>query len=304
MLPIQQAIKSISKKLGDIPLGKPSFADPRYKPYDFDVKNFHQINKNNGKSMLSFIDGGNMPIINAHNFSLQLIRIYFNLFKGIKRVEPKYIPPRIEFYTVCYAVGNEGKISYETEFVPVKKEWSRFLPDNNDLSIDSFDKTLSIGLKRVPINRVAGAARLFAEWKYAGTILEEELDPEDIIVRDGTLQTVVTNESKYYSETINKAIKKNVKLLGLSKTSTLFTSTGYSLLAAISELSENSPLKNSSWFYHPIVDITHPDHRAEMYAVKLHPSSDYVFRLEFLRPQAKIMSFEEKEEIINVLSFN
>lgn len=304
MLPIQNVIKSISKRLIDLPLGKPRFADPRYTPHDFDINYFHQVNKTEGKSIFCFIDGGNMPIVEAHNFSVQLVRVYFNLFKGSQRIEPKTLPPRIEFYAVCYAVENNEKIFYETEFVPIREEWTRFLPKNYDLHIDSFDRTLSTGLWRVPIGKVAGAARLFAEWKYAGIIMDEELSSGDILVRDGSLQTSVTNERKYYNETIEKALKSNVRLLGLSKTSTLFTSTGYSLFAAISELSEGSAYAKSSWFYYPIVDINQPDHKAEMYAVKLHPSSDYVFRLEFLKPQAEKISLENKGKIFNMLAFN
>lgn len=304
MLPIQQVIKSISKRLGDMPLGKPRFADPRYIPHDFDINNFHPVNKIEGNSILCFIDGGNMPIVDAHNFSVQLIRVYFNLFKGGKRIEPKSIPPRIEFYAACYAVENNEKIFYETELIPIKEEWSRFLPKNYDLHIDSFDKTLRVGLWRVPIGKVAGAARLFAEWKYAGTIMDDELSSEDILVRDGSLQTSVTNERKYYNETIKKALENDVRLLGLSKTSTLFTSTGYSLFAAISELAEGSAHAHSSWFYYPIVDINQPDHKAEMYAVKLHPRSDYVFRLELLKPQAERISLEDKGKIFNMLAFN
>jgi len=44
---------------------------------------------------------------------------------------------------------------------------------------------LSTGLRRVPIDRVASAARLFTEWKYADYIIEEELESGDIIVHDG-----------------------------------------------------------------------------------------------------------------------
>ena len=117
---------------------------------DFNINYFHPVNKTEGDATLCFIDGGNMPIVDAHNFSVQLVRVYFNLFKGGNRIEPKKLPPRIEFYAACYAVENNGKIFYETELVPVKEEWSRFLPNNNDLNIYSFDKTLSIGLWRVP----------------------------------------------------------------------------------------------------------------------------------------------------------
>jgi len=304
MLPIQQVIKNISKRLGDVPLGKPSFADPRYEAHDFNVNNFHLFRESEGKSFLCFIDGGNMPIVDAHNFSVQLVRVYFNLFKGRERIEPKNIPSRIEFYAACYAIEKDGKIFYETEMVPIKEEWAKFLPSSNDLTIDSFDRTLSVGRRRVPIGKVAGAARLFAEWKYAGVIVDEELDSNDILIRDGSLQTSVTNERKYYNEVIEKALQKDVRLLGLSKTSTLFTSTGYSLFAAISELSEGSAHANSSWFYYPIVDINQPDHKAEMYAVKLHPNSDYVFRVELLKPQAEKMSLDDKRALLNMLSMN
>jgi hypothetical protein len=245
-----------------------------------------------------------MPIFAAHNFSVQLVRIYFNLFRGKERIEPKNIPPCIEFYAACYAQEEDGKIFYYTELVPIKDDWAEFLPNNNDLHIDSFDKTLRVGMSRVPIGNVAGASRLFAEWKYAGVIIEEELGSEDLLIRDGSLQTSVTNERKYYNEIIEKALQRNVKLIGLSKTSTLFTSTGYSLIAAISELSEASAYANSSWFYYPIVDINQPDHKAEMYAVKLHPNSEYVFRLELLKPQAKKMNLDDKKVLFNMLATN
>lgn len=304
MLPIQRVIQNISKRFEDISIGKPSFADSRYNIFDFDVNNFHPIGGFERDSILSFIDGGNMPIVNAHNLSVQLVRVYFNLFKGKKRIEPKNIPPRIEFYAACYAVEKNGKIYYETELVPIKQEWSRFLPSSKDLHMDSFDRTLSTGARRVPIGKVAGAARLFTEWKYAGVIMEEELGSEDVLIRDGSLQTSVTNERKYYNELIEKAVQRDVKLLGLSKTSTLFTSTGYSLFAAISELSGSSACADSSWFYHPIVDINQPDHKAEMYAVRLHPNSDYVFRLEMLKPQAEKLTLEEKSKIFGMIAFN
>jgi len=304
MLPIHDVAERINKRLVRLPLGKPSFADPRYKAYDFDLKNFHPIRSDKANPVMSFLDGGNAPVVIAPNFAVYLTRVYFNLFKGTERIFPKNLPPLIEFYTICYAVDNGGRIFYETEFVPLKEKFAVFLPDDNDLSFDSFDPTLRIGPQRVPIDRVAKTARLFAEWRYSRFVIEKELEVGDMMIQDGTLQTIVTNERKYADETNNVALEKEVKLLGLSKTSTLFTTTGYSLFAAIAELAESSPLTDSSWFYHPIVDINQPDHRAEMYAVKLHPQSHYVFRLELLKPQVKGMEVNEIGEVISQLSLN
>jgi hypothetical protein len=160
------------------------------------------------------------------------------------------------------------------------------------------------GRFRVPISRIADTARGFAEWKLAGLMIEHELGKGDAIIRDGTLQTTVTNERKYSNEVMKNATKKGVVLLGLSKTSTLFTSTGYPLLAVIAELAERSSFEKDAWYYYPIVNIDQPDHRAEMYAVKLQPSSEYVFRLEFLKEQAKAMKTEEIEKYLCALSDN
>jgi len=304
LLLINEVLKKIGERLFDLPLGKPSFSDPRYISHDFNLSHFHSIGDSGRDSMMSFVDGGNGLVFGAPNFAIHLTRVCFNLFMGATRCMPKNLPSIIEFYTISCASYSGGRIFYETEFVPAREEWVKFLPGNKDLIFDSFDPALRTGSTRVPISRVAEVARLFAEWRYAGYIIEEELDSGDMLIRDGTLQTMTPNESKYADETERKALSKNAIIIGLSKTSSLLTTTGLSLFAAIGELAESSAVAGSSWFYHPIVDITHPEHRAEMYAVKLHPQSDYVFKLEIFKPQAKAMSFGEIEASIGDIAAN
>jgi hypothetical protein len=160
------------------------------------------------------------------------------------------------------------------------------------------------GKQRVSIDRVADSARLFAEWSYTKHLIENELDKNDIVVKDGSLQTRVTNEAKYANQAYDAAIQKEVIFSGLSKTSSLFTTTGYPLLSAISELAENTNLKDKSWYYHPIVEIIHPDHRAEMFAIKLHKHSEYIFRFEILRDQFRNMSSEDVDSVISAIAKN
>jgi len=76
MLPMDRVVKRIGERLSNITIGQPDFVDRRYKPHDFNVDYFHPIKKVELDSALSFIDGGNIPIINAHNLSVQLVRIY------------------------------------------------------------------------------------------------------------------------------------------------------------------------------------------------------------------------------------
>jgi hypothetical protein len=304
MLPIQKVIEKISNRMMQIPIGHPQFADIRYTPYRFSVNNFNPIRTTDCKIKIGFVDGGNTPVYDSSNIAVCLSRIYFNIYKDRIRINPKHLPQRMDFYVICYAVAENERVFYETELVPVMPDWAEYLPDSKDLKFYSFDPSLMTGRFRVPISRIAETARRFAEWKYAGLMIEQELDEGDAIIRDGSLQTTVTNERKYANNILKNAIDHDVVLLGLSKTSTLFTSTGYPLFAAVAELSEQTTFENGAWYYYPIVSIDQPDHRAEMYAVKLHPSSEYVFRLEFLQDQAKMMSKDEINKYIFALSEN
>ena len=298
ILPIQRVLNTLSDKLIKLPLGQPKFADKRYTPRAFSTKFFTPIQSSECDCKLSFIDGGNAPVHDSPNVAIHLSRVYFNLFQNNKRVNPRCLPQRMEFYTICYTIAERDHIFYEVELVPIIQDWQKYLPDVKGMKFDTFDPSLMSGRFRVPIRRVAETTRKFAEWKLAGLVAEHELDEGDVVIRDGTLQTSVTNERIYSNEAMNYTLKNKVVLLGLAKTSSLFTSTGFPLFAAIAELAEESDSKNDSWYYHPIVDINQPDHRAEMYAVKLHSNSEYVFRLEFLKDQAKMMNKIEIEKYI------
>ena len=258
-------------------MGEPSFDDTGYNPFDLSTDYFSPLPKHASEQTISFIDGGSAEIIGAPNFSIGYTRVYFNLFRGEKRLESKKLPQRIDFFTVCFAKPKGGQIFYETELVPVKEEWNTFLPNITDLSFNSLDRTLMTGSQRVPISRIIDVSRLFAEWNIAHFILSEELEAGDILVRDGTLQTIAPNKGKYAQNAYEIAVKKKIYFTALSKTSTLLTKTGQPLMSAINNLSEKSPMSNDAWYYHPIVEINQPEHQAEMFAVKLHKLSEYVF---------------------------
>lgn len=301
---MNKVVDALEKNIIDVPLGKPSFNDKRYNSLDLNIDFFSPLPKLRDNVRIAFVDGGNTELICAPNFAVGFNRLYFGLFEGNKRLESTTIPQKIEFYVVCYATIVGDKIFYKTELIPVKDEWSEYLPSASHLEFNSFDRTIMLGSQRAPISRVLSVARVFSEWRFSSFIAREELRENDVLVRDGTLQTSVTNERKYANEAYDSALEKGVYFTSLSKTSTLFTSTGLPLFSAIDVLSESSPLKGNSWYYNPVVQITQPDHRAEMFAVKLHPQSEYVFRFEVLKDQATKAKFEEIELIISALAEN
>jgi hypothetical protein len=304
ILPIHLVVEALERNIIEVPLGQPEFADKRYRSIPLDSEFFSRIPVSVEERLLAFVDGGSMEIASAPNFAVALTRLYLSLFKGENRVEPSILPQRIDFYTVCFAALKDGQIVYRTEFVPFREEWREYLPEVGDLELNSFDRTIMLGLQRATIDRVLDVARVFAEWRFSSFVIKEELQEGDVLVRDGTLQTSVTNETKYANEAYSHALEKGVYFASISKTSTLFTDTGQPLLSAINELSETTQLKDDAWYYYPIAEIVHPDHRAEMFAVRLNKQSEYVFRLEILKDQVTRRKFTEVESIISALADN
>lgn len=111
---------------------------------------------------------------------------------------------------------------------------------------------------------------------------------------DGSLQTGYIGENVYAEAAHNSAIKNDAILSGLSKTSSLLTTTGMNLMAALNKIGPKAP-----WYYNPIANISHPDHAAEMFAVKLHEKASTCYRYEILKHQK-----DKFKEAIAALIFN
>jgi hypothetical protein len=300
---VEELINIITDKVISLAPGNPFFGDTRYKPYPLNKENVNKINlRNDSQRKLAFIDGGNNCLLALPNFSIHLVRVYFNIFQQNTRLSSVSIPQRIDFYVLAYASLKDTDIFYNAQIFPLKNKDSKYLPADL-ISFDSWDKTLIAGGFRADINKVCTSARRFIEWHLAGFIAENELDEGDIIVRDGTLQTSVTGESEYTNHAYEQAKRKGVLFSGLAKTCTLFTDTGNSLASVIHQLG-NKTIKTDPWFYNPVVDINHPDHKAELFFVKLHPESKYVFRYEINKDQIKELDKDDVGSVLSDLALN
>ncbi len=299
---LEEIVDDLIGNISDLEPGDPTFGDDRYSPYPIDRDSFHEIPGTSDSRRISFIDGGNHPIISTPSFSIHLIRVYFNLFKGDERLNAEDLPEKLDFYSISVAEGGD-RIKYVTRTVPADEKSEGYEPIDGELSFDSWDDTLSTGHHRVDIDRLGNIARKFAEWKIAGLIAEKELDEGDLIVSDGPLKSSVTNESRFAQRAFEKAEKNGVIFSGLAKTSRIYTTTGNTLVGVVKRLGEEE-LPTEAWYYHPVADIDRQDHPAEMYLVKLHPESDYVFRYEILKQQAMERTRKEIENILSDLSRN
>jgi hypothetical protein len=146
--------------------------------------------------------------------------------------------------------------------------------------------------------RLASIVRSVTEWKFAQKVAEL-LEPDDVIVLDGSLQ-VFQRWWKYFLALEKTTQEKGVILTSLSKTSSLITDTGSSVLGAISQFADLMHV-TGEW-YHPIFESR--KHRVFCIVVKLKAFSDWVFRLDFQLDQFKQLDEEKVSSILNLFCSN
>lgn len=262
----------------------PYFSDKRYKPCMLDKKNFHEIKDTEINKKIAFVDGGNTEIVKGADYSIQLIRVYYAIYSSNKRISSK----RYQFFVLVNTINSNGGINYKTQIFN-----NELGLDEKDLVFDLYDETLKEGIHRANISKIGEIARCFAELKTA-ELLTDELENGDIIVRDGSLQSSVTNEKKYFDELYKKALEKEIVITGLCKTTTILTDKGNSLTAVLDRISDKD-----EWYYHPVVSIEHPEHEAEMFFIKLNKKSKHVFRFEVYKKNKFDIN-----EIVSLLKLN
>ena len=151
---VRRLIADLDNHVAETSLGDPFLSGHSYRAHALDAVNFKQIRTTESRSRLAFVDGGNQELLGAPNFSVQLNRVYFNIFEGRRLVSPKSIPNRIEFFSVTSAKFRNGEIHYDTTLFPSSEDFADFLPSPSDLSISSTDSTIMTGKARADISRV------------------------------------------------------------------------------------------------------------------------------------------------------
>lgn len=297
----RKLIENLDKNIEEQDLGCPHFIGLGYDISPLSKENFRSIKQLESSRKIAFLDGGNQEILGAPNFSVQFNRVYFNIFEAQERVPIASLPNRIEFFSTTHSCFRDDEIYYDTTLFPLRDEYRDLLPYDVDLSFGSSDRTIMMGIMQPDISRVASIARRFAEWAYVPYIIKEELEVGDIIVLDGSLQTVFTNEPAYFKRLCETAKSNGVIVTGLSKTSRTFTDTGLSLLGAVGQLAEE--IQYGSWYYR-VAEAKSLSHNAVIYVVKLTLNAERIFRFEIYREQLHGLSESDIDEIFSQLAKN
>lgn len=90
--PIRKLVDGLDHVVNEYDPGYPHFQKGLYTVYPSAKENFHPIEENQNSRRIAFVDGGNQELIAAPNFSVQLNRIYFNIFEGTKRIHQDDLP--------------------------------------------------------------------------------------------------------------------------------------------------------------------------------------------------------------------
>jgi hypothetical protein len=282
-------------------MGDPFFGE-NYASYPLDIKNFYKIIPLKSDKKISCIDGGNLELLPTPAYSVQLNRVYFNIFKNKKLLRIKSdTSNRIEFLSYTSSNFDGKNVYFETKLSLEKEHFKKFLPSEIDLRIKAFETDYNYG-NQIVMERMASMARRFSEWTIAEQIIDSELDDGDIIIKDGSLQTAHVNENKYVDRVFEKAKKKGVIFTGLSKTSRSATHTQLSLISSIQQLAEENNISFKEWCYFPIAEgrNTKLEHKVLIMVVKLNRNADTPYRFEMLKEQIDNMS---KKEILDVVSY-
>ncbi|MFA4946146.1 MAG: hypothetical protein WC607_01235 [Candidatus Micrarchaeia archaeon] len=240
-------------------LGEPLFTDPRYRSLAFDEARFRSFDAEPG--LLSCVDGGNASVVNTPNLSIQLVRIYANTFDGAARTGSR----ESEFLVITRVEPSGGKMLLTAKTLQLSGE--KLLDDI--VALDWVDPSLAQGGFKAPPSALGAVARRYAEWILAGACENP--------VRDGTLQSSVTNEAAYAKSAYAQA--KGV-FSALAKTSSLYTTTGLPLVSAVARL---AGARKAPWVYGPLCVNAEPDHDADLFVAKLHENATHCFRFEVKR---------------------
>ncbi len=265
----------ISSQSASFEAGAPYFADRHYNALPFDVSNFKRFEPRRNGSTLCFVDGGNLDVVSAPNFSIQFMRIASVAFRGGKRAQLG-LPQRIESIVVVTHSGDMG--DFEVKYMPLDEKQHLFLPQDFMMSkrlVSQGDEELAPR----PIVAAGGAARKFAEWFYGARIIRDCLSERDIFVRDGALQVGIEGEERFASQAYGAADSKGVAFTGLAKTSALVTTTGFPLTASVQMMAKKHGI-GGAWYYGPIAENRNPKHLGDIFVGKFFGGSNYAFRFE------------------------
>ncbi len=258
---VEEVLEALKAKINYDKDTSVMFSNKDYVSVAFSDDKFHKISSNNVSKKVAFIDGGNLEVLKAPNFSLQFMRIASIIYESNNIIKKQVR----EYYILVTSFNQDGEIHYKGEVFPLVGDFA----SDWKFVFNSTDEDIGRTNFRASISSIGGIVRNIFEIKEA-----ENIDA-DIVVRDGNLQATNHLEEQFFDLCFGKARAEGKVVCGFAKTSDLLTDAGNSVSDYLSNRA-----KLDEWYYHPIVEIKSSRHKADVYFAKLHKSAKHVFRLD------------------------
>ena len=130
--PLRRVAEELDRCFTEDDLGQPHLSGHSYRAHPFNRDFFKAIPRIESSVRLAFVDGGNCEIVGAPSFSVQLNRVYFNMFTGRERVQPSRLRQRVQSISTTFATFRDGEVIYDTNIFPGEEEPNGLLPDGGD----------------------------------------------------------------------------------------------------------------------------------------------------------------------------
>ncbi|MFW6231352.1 MAG: DNA double-strand break repair nuclease NurA [Nanoarchaeota archaeon] len=231
--------------------------------HELSKEHFHVLRRRELGKQIAFIDGGSSDIMATPTISITFVRIAGVIYRDTDKESTK----KKEYFVVT-RIENDDKLKFKTKVYPL---------DNSAGSVFTFnldDPTLQEGVHHATSAKVGGVVRRFLEITFAKELVKE-MEEHSIIVLDGSLQCSYTGEDKLIASLVYAAKDNNVLVAALAKSVSLLTDSGVSATIALRQM-QTHPM----WYYHPLADLDDPSYRADVYIVKLHQRTSFLFKLD------------------------
>jgi hypothetical protein len=225
------------------------------------------------ENKVAAVDGGSATVLKTRSFLLGVYRAGYVIFQKGKRVDERSLPLKMEI------ISQENK---------------------EEKYLQTYQKIVGQAPTEVPeLDKILDRLRLFAEWGLVKELLTD-LEEGDLILVDGSLRASIVPPYELLLEVTQSASQKNISLIGVTKTSTLYWGKKSPLIPMVVKTSEKF-CPGSKWFCR-LSDLNlalkNPNWFGTIYVTRLKASSDYAFRVDINR-----LDQTEPEKIFSWLSY-
>jgi hypothetical protein len=258
-----------------------------YTPSIISKVHFANITKRVSDKKVAFVDGGNSLVINTSSVALGFIRVATVIVEHNKC--KKTIVK--QFFALATTVRADDNKTLEADKTLSKGKDARHLCQVKVFAEEQKDKCIADFIvdaedknnedEFMP-SKAIGIARRLSEIMLAKEV-SESLDSGEMVVIDGSLRAFTDVENFALQKLYDYSMKKNVLVCAISKTCSMITDSGDSLMNAVSSISD----ANKIWYYYPLAESLSEMHKAEIFLVKLNKKSEHIFLFEIYKEQAK-----------------